>query len=151
MKTPAIAGPMMRAEFMLIWPSTIAFVSNSRPTTSPVSAMRAGTRNENAVACMAEVASSIQYSTKSNDTARAIQMALVRRSAFVRIRIVRFEYRSAATPPIGVATSIGTPNAMKTPPSPVFDPLSSLASQPRAMACDWVATKPKAPMTNSVR
>ena len=60
MNTPAIAGPMMRAELMLIWPSTIALAISSRPITSPVNAIRAGTRNENAVAWIAEVARSIQ-------------------------------------------------------------------------------------------
>ena len=67
------------------------------------------------------------------------------------IRIRRLEYRSAATPPIGVANSIGIPNAMNTPPNPALESLSSLASQPRAIAWDWVATNPNAPIVNNAR
>ena len=50
----------------------------------------------------------------------------------------RFGYRSAATPPSGVATSIDAPNTSITPPSPALLPVSSRASHPRATA--WPIT-----------
>ena len=51
---------------------------------------------------------------------------------------MRFGKRSAATPPNGVASSIDTPNASITPPSPALLPVRSLASHPRPTA--WPIT-----------
>jgi hypothetical protein len=47
----------------------------------------------------------------------------------------RLGSRSAATPPHGVAISRATPNASRTPPRAALDPVSSKASQLRAIAC----------------
>ena len=50
----------------------------------------------------------------------------------------RFGYRSAATPPAGVARSRAAPNTSSTPPSPALLPVRSRASQARATA--WPIT-----------
>ena len=67
------------------------------------------------------------------------------------IRIARFDTRSASTPPKGVASSIGMPKAMYTPPRAALLPASSLASQPRATTCACTATNEIVPAMNSSR
>ena len=113
--------------------------------------MRAGPRNANAIAWIADDTSSIQYSTKSNATPNPIHADVTPSASWQTAITRRLESRSAITPPNGVAISIGTPNAMYTPPKPVFVPVSSLANQPRAMTWDCTARKAINPERNSRR
>ena len=149
--TPATEGPSTRLRFSDNWPRTIALDTNSGSITSAVSAIRAGPVPANPIACRAEAAISIQNRMKSNSTASAIHNDDVNSTAWDTNRMERFENRSAATPPSGVAMSDATPKPSVTAPSPRLVPVSTRASQPRAMTWANVARKAMKPAVHRRR
>ena len=140
-RTPATAGPMTRVPFIAICCNTTAFGRALRSTTSPVNAMRAGPMTDRPQPCTVDARSSIQYSSAPNASDTAIITAESRIVAWQAVSTAFFGKRSATTPPIGASSSMGTPNAMNTPPRPALSPVSSIAIQPWATCWACIAKK----------
>ena len=133
--TPAIAGPVIRAEFATALLSATALASLSRPTISSTNAWRAG--SSTTVTSPSAIASpnTIHTLTTSVSTSNHSTIASSAMRAWVTSRTLRRSKWSATAPPHSPKSNTGRNRQAKVAPTATPLPVSDNTSHASAIVC----------------
>ncbi len=134
-KTPAMAGPMKRAELKITELIANADAREARSTRLGINARRAGWEMPPAIPSSITRANNSSMVIVSVHTRMARRLAWAQPQSWVIRMMLTRSARSASTPANGLRNSTGRKSASDTSPSQVPECVKVQASQPTATRC----------------